>query len=52
MDLDDNYCCKTIFWDAITGLLYAALLYYANQLLHLAHTTPDACIVGQGTNAA
>lgn len=43
---------KTIFWGTVTALLYAALFYYADWLLRLAQTTPDACIVGNGHQAA
>ena len=41
---------KTIFWGAVTGLLYAVMFYYADVILHLAHTTPEACVVGHGAD--
>ena len=39
---------RTIFWGAVTATLYAVMFYYADFILHLAHTTPNACIVGNG----
>jgi len=45
MNVHGAHWGKTIFWGAVTGLLYAGLFYYADLILHLAHTTPDACIV-------
>lgn len=41
---------KTFLWGAVTAALYVALFYYADLLLHMAHTTPDACIVGNGAD--
>lgn len=52
MNLDGSHWGKTIFWGAITGLLYVALFYYADLILHLAHTTPPACVVSQGADIA
>lgn len=40
---------KTIAWGAVTAALYAALFTYSDIILHLAHTTPDACVVRNGT---
>lgn len=43
---------KAIFWGTATVLLYAAMFSYADLILHMAHTTPDACVVGHGTGAS
>jgi len=43
---------KTIFWGVVTALLYAAMFYYADVVQYVAHTTPDACVVGEGANAS
>lgn len=51
MNLHGAHWGKTIFWGAITGLLYAAMFYYADTILHMAHTTPEACVVGHGADA-
>lgn len=51
MNLQSDHWGRTIFWGTITGLLYAAMFYYADLILHLAHTTPEACVVGQGADA-
>lgn len=42
---------KTLFWGTITALLYASLFYYGDLILHMAHTTPPACVVGHGAEA-
>lgn len=42
---------RTIFWGIVTAALYVAMFANADWLLHLAHTTPDACIVGSGIDA-
>lgn len=39
---------KTIFWGCVTALLYGGMFANADVLLHLAHTTPGACVVRQG----
>lgn len=36
---------KTVFWGALTALLYWVLFHYANEFMRLAHTTLDACVV-------
>lgn len=33
---------KAIFWGTITALLYAALFWYADLVIELARTTPEA----------
>ncbi len=38
---------KTLFWGGITAALYVFLFHYADDFLHLAHTTLDACVVVQ-----
>lgn len=40
---------KTISWGTITALLYAGLFIYAEAILHLAHTTPESCVVVRAT---
>ena len=32
----------------VSGVLYAALFYFSDDLMHLAHTTADACLVMSG----
>ncbi|PIQ12750.1 MAG: hypothetical protein CO125_02190 [Hydrogenophilales bacterium CG_4_9_14_3_um_filter_59_35] len=39
---------KTLFWGGISALFYFGLFYYAEEFLHLAHTTQDACAVTEG----
>jgi hypothetical protein len=51
MHSNGAYWGKTVFWGAVAGALYAAIFYYADLILYLAHTTPDACVVGQGVDA-
>jgi hypothetical protein len=51
MNLHGAHWGKTIFWGAVTCVLYTAMFYYAESILHWAHTTPDACVVGRGANA-
>lgn len=40
-----------IVWGMVTAILYATLFFHADFILHLAHTTPDACVVGDGARA-
>ncbi|MEW5770908.1 MAG: hypothetical protein AB1831_11175 [Pseudomonadota bacterium] len=47
MDLHKAHWGKTLAWGFVTGVLYALLFFYSSELLHLAHTTPDACVVEQ-----
>lgn len=42
---------RVIFWGSVTALLYAGLFYYSDLILHFAHTTPNACVVGHGPGA-
>ena len=42
---------KAIFWGAVTAVLYAVLFSYSETVLHMAHTTPAACVVGHETGA-
>ena len=32
----------------VSGVLYATLFYFSDDLMHLAHTTADACVVISG----
>jgi hypothetical protein len=48
MNLHNAHWGKTLFWGTATAVLYAAMFSYSDLLLHMAHTTPDACVVGQG----
>lgn len=36
---------KTLLWGGVTASLYGFLFHYADDFLHLAHTTLDACEV-------
>jgi ribose/xylose/arabinose/galactoside ABC-type transport system permease subunit len=47
MDSQNGRWGRTIFWGAATAALYAAMFTHSELLLHMAHTTPDACIIGQ-----
>lgn len=38
----------TLFWGGLSGLCYAALFYYADDFIRLAHTTADTCAVVEG----
>ena len=51
MHLSSPHWGKTIFWGVATALLYAAMFYYSDVILHLAHTTPPACVVVAGDQA-
>lgn len=51
MNLHKVHWGKVIFWGSITALLYVGLFYYSDLILHFAHTTPDACVVGHGAEA-
>jgi ribose/xylose/arabinose/galactoside ABC-type transport system permease subunit len=51
MNLQHGHLGKTMLWGAISAALYAVMFSYADVILHLAHTTPDACVVGQGAEA-
>jgi hypothetical protein len=42
---------KTLFWGAITAVLYWVLFHYADEFLRFAHTTQNACVVQEGMNA-
>lgn len=48
MDLHKAHWGKTIFWGVATAAFYTAMFSYSDLVLHLAHTTPDACIVDRG----
>jgi hypothetical protein len=48
MNLHNAHWGKTIFWGSVTALLYTVMFYYSDVLLHLAHTTPPACVVSHG----
>ena len=37
---------RTIVWGCLTAVLYATLFYYSDALMHMAHTTPAACVAG------
>lgn len=39
---------KTLAWGTISVVLYWFLFHFANDFLHLAHTTLDACVVTNG----
>lgn len=52
MHLHNAHLGKTIFWGCLTAVLYAVLFTNADLIQHLAHTTPDTCVVGHGATAA
>ncbi len=43
---------KAVFWGAVTAALYAAMFSNSDVILHLAHTTPASCVVGEGAQKA
>ena len=45
MERKKVYWGKAFFWGAITALLYAVLFTYSGFILHMAYTTPTACVV-------
>lgn len=51
MDLHHPRWGKTLLWGTVAALLYAVIFYYSDLILQLAHTTPDACVVGDGAQA-
>lgn len=51
MNLKHVHWGKVFFWGAMTAVLYAGMFYYSDAILHFAHTTPDACVVGHGEQA-
>lgn len=51
MDLQNARWGKIIFWGIATAALYTLMFSYSDLILHLAHTTPDVCIVDQGGGA-
>jgi len=50
MDLHNVHWGKTIFWGCVSVALYASMFIYADAIIYFAHTTPDACVVGHGTD--
>lgn len=48
MNLHNAHWGKTIFWGTTTAALYALMFYHSDLILHLAHTTPEACVIGEG----
>ena len=51
MDIPQVKWGKTLFWGSISALVYAVMFIYSDTILHFAHTTPDACVVGEGAKA-
>jgi hypothetical protein len=43
---------KAVFWGSVTAILYALMFSYSDLILHLAHTTPEACVVDLGTTVS
>jgi hypothetical protein len=43
---------KAVFWGTVTAILYALMFSYSDLILHLAHTTPEACVVDLGTTVS
>lgn len=48
MDLHKRHLGKMLFWGLVTAVLYAAMFLNSELILHLAHTTPDVCMVDDG----
>ena len=42
---------KAAFHGTTTAALYALMFYHSDLILHLAHTTPEACVIGEGHGA-
>ncbi len=40
---------KTVFWGIVSATLYVGLFAYAEEIVHLIHTTGDTCIVSRGS---
>ena len=51
MERQKVYWGKAFFWGAVTALLYILLFTYSGFILHMAYTTPTACMVGQDAAA-
>ncbi len=51
MDLHNPRWGRTLFWGTVAGVMYAVMFYYSDLILHMAHTTPNACVVGDGAQA-
>jgi len=45
MNLHKAHWGRTIFWGVATGLLYAVMFANSAEILHMIHTTPDACVI-------
>ena len=51
MATDQGSLSKTLMWGAVSAALYWLLFNFANDFLHLAHTTIDACVVTEAGDA-
>lgn len=51
MERNQVHWGKAMFWGTLTAALYALIFANAELLLHMAQTTPSACVVGQGSSA-
>lgn len=40
---------KTVVWGVVSAALYVGLFAYADEIIHLIHTTGDTCVVSRGT---
>lgn len=38
---------KTLFWGVLVALLYWGLFHYQDEIVRLAYTTTDSCVVNQ-----
>jgi len=50
MNLRNAHWGKTLFWGGLTAALYTLMFTNSELILHLAHTTPDACVIGLGAD--
>lgn len=51
MELHKALLGKTVFWGTITAVCYAVMFFNTDFILHMAHSTPSACVVGVGHEA-
>jgi hypothetical protein len=42
---------RTLLWGAVTAILYLSVFAYADDVIRLARTTTNACVVGNGAQA-
>lgn len=45
-----NRLIKTLVFGLLSALMYWGLFHYSADIAHMAQTTPNVCLVGQGTD--